>query len=187
MSELVSAPRSGAFCALGAAYQAKYHRLAALVLLGGAGITTCITFVWLSAPDLAITQLVVEVVTTVLLLLGLRWLPKRSEKVDNAVSLAARSRRFRDFLLALAKLIDYVLYAYMWIIVIRALLSWVNPDPWNPIVRFLYQVTEPVLRPIRQRLPATGIDFSPLVVILGIYFLQWFLVPVLVKTAYRIG
>jgi YggT family protein len=55
------------------------------------------------------------------------------------------------------------------------------------IVRFLYQVTEPVLRPIRQRLPATGIDFSPLVVILGIYFLQWFLVPVLVKTAYRIG
>ena len=89
----------GAFCALGAAYQAKYHRLAALVLLGGAGITTCITFVWLSAPDLAITQLVVEIVTTVLLLLGLRWLPKRSEKVDNSVALAARSRRFRDFLL----------------------------------------------------------------------------------------
>ena len=52
----------------------------------------------------------------------------------------------------------------MWIIVIRALLSWVNPDPWNPIVRFLYQVTEPVLRPIRQRLPAAGIDFSPLVI-----------------------
>ncbi len=92
-----------------------------------------------------------------------------------------------DFLLALAKLIDYVLYAYMWIIVIRALLSWVNPDPWNPIVRFLYQVTEPVLRPIRQRLPATGIDFSPLVVILGIYFLQIFLIRVLRETAYRLG
>ncbi len=93
----------------------------------------------------------------------------------------------REFLLAVAWLLDYVLYIYMWIIIIRALISWVNPDPWNPIVRFLYQVTEPVLRPIRRRLPATGIDFSPLVVILGIYFLQWFLVPVLVKTAYRIG
>ena len=92
-----------------------------------------------------------------------------------------------DFLLAVAKLVDYVLYAYMWIIVIRALLSWVNPDPWNPIVRFLHQVTEPVLRPIRRRLPHTAIDFSPLVVILGIYFLQWFLVPVLVRTAYRLG
>jgi YggT family protein len=92
-----------------------------------------------------------------------------------------------DFLLAVAKLVDYILYAYMWIIVIRALLSWVNPDPWNPIVRFLHQVTEPVLRPIRRRLPSTAIDFSPLVVILGIYFLQWFLVPVLVRTAYRLG
>jgi len=92
-----------------------------------------------------------------------------------------------DFLLAVAKLVDYVLYAYMWIIVIRALLSWVNPDPWNPIVRFLHQVTEPVLRPIRRRLPYGAIDFSPLVVILAIYFLQWFLVPVLVRTAYRLG
>jgi len=102
----------GAFCALGAAYQAKYHRLAALVLLGGAGITTCITFVWLSAPDLAITQLVVEIVTTVLLLLGLRWLPKRSEKVDNAVTLAARSRRFRDFLLAVSCGFGMFLFSY---------------------------------------------------------------------------
>ena len=92
-----------------------------------------------------------------------------------------------DLLLAVAKLVDYILYVYMWIIVIRALLSWVNPDPWNPIVRFLYQVTEPVLRPIRRRLPDSGIDFSPLVAILGIYFLQWFLVPVLVKTAIRLG
>jgi len=92
-----------------------------------------------------------------------------------------------DFLLAVAKLVDYVLYAYMWIIVIRALVSWVSPDPWNPIVRFLYQVTEPVLRPIRRRLPQGAIDFSPLVVIFAIYFLQWFLVPVLVKTAYRLG
>ena len=68
---------SGSPARLAAAYQAKFHRLAALILLGGAGLVTCISFVWLSAPDLALTQLVVETVTTVLLLLGLRWLPKR--------------------------------------------------------------------------------------------------------------
>jgi multicomponent K+:H+ antiporter subunit A len=67
----------GAACALGAAWQAKFHRLAALILAGGAGLVTCVTFAWFSAPDLALTQLAVEVVTTVLLLLGLRWLPKR--------------------------------------------------------------------------------------------------------------
>jgi YggT family protein len=93
----------------------------------------------------------------------------------------------REFLMAVAWLLEYVLWAYMWIIIIRALLSWVNPDPWNPIVRFLYQVTEPVLRPIRRRLPMSGIDFSPIVVILVIYFLQRFLVRVLVETALRVG
>jgi multicomponent K+:H+ antiporter subunit A len=67
----------GAGCALGAAWNAKYQRLAALVLLGGAGLVTCVTYVWFSAPDLALTQLLIEIVTTVLLLLGLRWLPKR--------------------------------------------------------------------------------------------------------------
>lgn len=91
-----------------------------------------------------------------------------------------------DLLHALAWLLDYVLWAYMWIIVIRALVSWVNPDPWNPIVRFLYQATEPVLRPIRRRLPMSGIDFSPMLVILAIYFLQRFLVPVLEDAAYQL-
>jgi len=91
-----------------------------------------------------------------------------------------------DLLWAVAKLVDYVLWAYLWVIVIRALLSWVNPDPWNPIVRFLHQVTEPVLRPIRRRLPMTGIDFSPMVVILAIYFLQWFLVRALEDAAVRL-
>ena len=67
----------GGACALGAAWQAKYHRLIALILTGVAGLVTCITFVWFSAPDLALTQLLVEIVTTVLMLLGLRWLPKR--------------------------------------------------------------------------------------------------------------
>src|SRR5690606_29386165 len=93
---------AGIGCAIAAAYQAKYHRFAALILIGGAGLSTCITFVWCSAPDLARTQLVVEVVTTVLILLGLRWLPKRIEEIDVPSSFAARLRRHRDFLLALA-------------------------------------------------------------------------------------
>ena len=79
----------GGLCAIGAAYQAKYHRLAAMVLLGGAGLVTCITFVWFSAPDLAITQLLVEIVTTVLILLGLRWLPKRIETAGEGLTMGA--------------------------------------------------------------------------------------------------
>jgi len=79
---------------------------------------------------------------------------------------------------ALARLVELVLWAYLWIIIARAVLSWVNPDPFNPIVRFLYRVTEPVLRPIRRRLPTMqmGLDLSPMLVILAIYFLQSFLV-----------
>lgn len=92
----------GIVCAIGAAWQAKYHRLAALTMMAGAGLSTCITFVWFSAPDLALTQLTVEVVTTVLILLGLRWLPKRIE--ENArelrTDLRARARRTRDFALS---------------------------------------------------------------------------------------
>lgn len=91
----------GIACALGAAYQAKYHRLAALILMGGAGLVTCVTFVWFSAPDLAATQLLVEIVTTVLILLGLRWLPQRLEQIDNATTLIAHTRRIRDFTLAI--------------------------------------------------------------------------------------
>ena len=83
-----------------------------------------------------------------------------------------------NLLLALANLIHLVLQAYFWIIIARAILSWVNPDPFNPIVRFLYRVTEPVLRPIRHRLPtfSMGLDLSPMIVILAIYFLDAFLV-----------
>jgi multicomponent K+:H+ antiporter subunit A len=94
----------GSLCAIGAAYQAKYHRLAAMSLLGGAGLVTCITFVWFSAPDLAITQLLVEIVTTVLILLGLRWLPKRFEVAGEGLSAGfqARVRRGRDLALAVA-------------------------------------------------------------------------------------
>jgi YggT family protein len=82
-----------------------------------------------------------------------------------------------NFVLTIAQVLALLLEAYFWIIIARAVLSWVNPDPFNPIVRFLYRVTEPVLRPIRHRLPATmGLDLSPMVVLLGIYFLKSFLV-----------
>ena len=92
----------GVVCAVGTAYQAKFHRLAALVLLGGAGLVTCATFVWLSAPDLAVTQLLVEIVTTVLILLGLRWLPKRIEDPNDPeiLTLSTRLRRLRDLFVA---------------------------------------------------------------------------------------
>jgi YggT family protein len=82
------------------------------------------------------------------------------------------------FILAVAKVLDFVLMAYMWIVVARAVLSWVNPDPYNAIVRFIYNITEPVLYFIRSRLPVSigGIDFSPILVIMGIYFLRSFVV-----------
>jgi len=93
----------GAGCAAGAAYKAKYHRLAALSMVGGTGIVTAITFVWLSAPDLALTQLMVETVTTVLILLGLRWLPPRLVPKELKLNKAPPStwlRRSRDGLIA---------------------------------------------------------------------------------------
>ncbi len=83
-----------------------------------------------------------------------------------------------NFIAALAHVLDIALTVYMWIIVIRALLSWVNPDPYNPIVRLLYQLTEPLMARIRRWIPlrGVGIDFSPLIILLAIVFLQSFLV-----------
>ncbi len=79
---------------------------------------------------------------------------------------------------AFASILDVFLRLYSWVIIIAALVSWVNPDPYNPIVRFLYQVTEPVLRPIRRVIPPLGgIDISPVIALLIIYFLQLWLVP----------
>ena len=79
---------------------------------------------------------------------------------------------------ALASILYLVLNLYMYIIIARAVISWVNPDPYNPIVRFLYSITDPVLLAIRRRLPLSfgGMDFSPIVIILAIIFLQKFLV-----------
>lgn len=92
----------GCSCAIGAAYYAKIHRMAALILMGGAGIATCVTFAWFSAPDLAFTQLLVEIVTTVLILLGLRWLPKRPAQTrSDGSGRVAWSKRFRDLAIAI--------------------------------------------------------------------------------------
>ena len=102
----------GMVCAVAAAQQAKFHRLAALVLLGGTGLVTCVTFVWLSAPDLAATQFVVEIVTTVLILLGLRWLPKRTEGLLEPKGVAARLRRFRDLATAIVAGIGMAAISY---------------------------------------------------------------------------
>ena len=94
-----------------------------------------------------------------------------------------------NFLFALAKLVEILLGVYMSIVIGRAILSWVNPDPYNPIVRFLHDVTEPVLSRIRRIIPAFGggMDFSPMILILAIYFLMSFLVPTLRHMAAAIG
>ena len=87
------------------------------------------------------------------------------------------------FLMAVANVLNFVLLFFMWIVIARAILSWVNPDPYNPIVRFIQNVTEPVLFQVRKKLPINfgGIDFSPIIVILIIYFLRDFVVNSLVR------
>lgn len=89
------------------------------------------------------------------------------------------------FLMAAAKVMDIVLLFFMWIVIARAILSWVNPDPYNPIVRFIHNVTEPIMYPLRQRLPINfgGIDFSPIIIFLGIIFLRTFVVNSLLRLA----
>ena len=95
----------------------------------------------------------------------------------------------RNLLVALSTILDLVLNIYMWLIIARAILSWVNPDPYNPIVRFLYNVTEPVLSYLRRRVPMVfgGLDLSPLIVIAVIMFLRIFLVQTLRDWALMIG
>lgn len=95
---------------------------------------------------------------------------------------------FSNFLEALASVINVVLSVYIWVILGRVIISWVNADQYNPIVRFLHEITEPPLRYLRRYLPVMGgFDFSPIVLILGIIFLQSFLVPTLQQLARAIG
>ena len=90
-----------------------------------------------------------------------------------------------NFLVAIAKVLDIALTIFMWIIIARAILSWVSPDPYNPIVRFIHNVTEPVLYQIRRRIPLSfgGIDFSPIIILLAVIFLQQFVVQSLQQFA----
>lgn len=85
--------------------------------------------------------------------------------------------------MAIAKVLDLVLLLFMWIVIARAVLSWVNPDPFNPIVRFIHNVTEPVLYRVRALIPTSfgGIDFSPIIVLLGVIFLRTFVVSSLIR------
>ncbi len=96
---------------------------------------------------------------------------------------------FGELFIAIAKIIDTLLGIYKWVIIIAALISWVNPDPYNPIVRFLYSVTEPVLKPVRRLIGYRlgPIDISPIIVILAIIFIQSFLVRTLIKVGYKFG
>ncbi len=94
-----------------------------------------------------------------------------------------------NFLMAVAKIVNIGLSIYMWIIIARAVISWVSPDPYNPIVRFLNSVTEPVLSRVRRLIPVYfgGFDFSPILVILAIIFIQSFLIQSLYQIAVRLG
>jgi YggT family protein len=96
---------------------------------------------------------------------------------------------FSNFIGALAYILSLSLNVYMWLIIARALLSWVNPDPYNPIVRFLYNVTEPVMGRVRRWVPLVfgGLDLSPILIILVIIFLDRFLVSTLYELAAHYG
>ncbi len=94
-----------------------------------------------------------------------------------------------NLLIAVAKILDIVFSILYWLILARALISWVNPDPYNPIVQFLSKTTEPILYPIRRMLPLNfrfGIDISPIVAFLVIIFLKSFLVRTLFDLAIRL-
>lgn len=96
---------------------------------------------------------------------------------------------FGNIILGIANVLDVALNIYMWIIIIRALISWVSPDPYNPIVQVLTKLTEPVLRPIRKLAPPhkVGIDLSPLIAVLVIIFLQYALVDTLKRIGHSMG
>ena len=97
-----------------------------------------------------------------------------------------------NFLTALASVLHILLQVYIWVVIVRALISWVNPDPWNPIVQTLNRLTDPLLDPIRRRMfrmmgyGGIGIDVSPLILIVAIYFVDFFLVGTLSDIGMRL-
>ena len=94
----------------------------------------------------------------------------------------------KNLIFAAATILNYALTIANWLIIIRALISWVSPDPHNPIVQFLYNVTEPMLRPFRRLIPVynIGIDLSPIFALIAIWFLKLFLIQTLFGIAMRI-
>ncbi|RQD61793.1 MAG: YggT family protein [Desulfonatronovibrio sp. MSAO_Bac4] len=97
---------------------------------------------------------------------------------------------FSNFLTAIISVADTLLSLYFWIVIISALLSWVNPDPYNPIVRILRNLTEPVFNQVRRLIPFTnigGIDLSPVVVLIAIQFTRTFLIQTLYQMVARMG
>jgi YggT family protein len=95
---------------------------------------------------------------------------------------------FANLLIAVANMLDIMLTVYMWIVIIAAVISWVNPDPYNQIVRLLYALTEPVFRRIRRIIGTRlgPIDISPMIVILAIIFAKRFLISSLIELAYKL-
>ena len=93
-----------------------------------------------------------------------------------------------NFLVAAAQVLDFLLWAYLWILIARVVISWIDADPYNPIVRFIFNLTEPVLEKVRERLPilASGFDLSPIVVSLAIWFIKRFLVQTLYDLAFAL-
>jgi len=91
-----------------------------------------------------------------------------------------------NFINASAYVLNVLLTVLYWIILVRALISWVNPDPLNPLVQFLQRVTEPILEPIRRLLPPLAIDLSPVIAFFAIVFLRQFLVRSLYDLAIRL-
>ena len=93
-----------------------------------------------------------------------------------------------NFIGAVATILNIVITILIWLVIIRALLSWVNPDPYNPIVQFLYRTTEPILNPIKRFLPIRGvpIDFSPLIAIVILLFLRYFVVGSLIELSFKL-
>lgn len=91
-----------------------------------------------------------------------------------------------NLFIAIAKIIDVILSIMYWLILIRVLISWVSPDPYNAIVQFLYKATEPVLRPIRDKLPSMRFDISPIIAFIAIIFLRSFLVATLMDIASKL-
>ena len=93
-----------------------------------------------------------------------------------------------NFLIAAAQVLDFLLWAYLWILIARVVISWIDADPYNPIVRFIFNLTEPVLEKVRERLPilAGGFDLSPIIVSLAIWFIKRFLVQSLYDLAFAL-